>query len=78
MVIDDLEFRAEARLTLSADDATGVLADIGPYFRRQETRRMVVLGDAGAPSFGGLGRSSKPARTICPPPSKVSRDTLSS
>ena len=49
MVIDDLEFRAERRLKLSADDATGVLADIGPYFRRQETpRRMVVLGDAGA------------------------------
>jgi hypothetical protein len=46
MVIDDLEFRAESRSKLSADDATGVLADIGPYFRRQKTpRRMVVLGD---------------------------------
>jgi predicted NACHT family NTPase len=48
MVVDDLEFRAERRLKLSAGDAIGVLADIGPYFRRQETRRMVVLGEAGA------------------------------
>ena len=26
----------------------GMLKEIGPYFRRQETRRMVVLGKAGA------------------------------
>jgi hypothetical protein len=44
-VIDDLQFSAEHRLRLTAGD---VLADIGSYFRRQETRRMVVLGAPGA------------------------------
>jgi len=48
LVVGDLEFRAELRLRLAADDAAGVLADIGPYFRRRETRRLVVLGKAGA------------------------------
>jgi Cdc6-like AAA superfamily ATPase len=48
MVVDDLEYRAEPRLKLAAGDAAGVLADIGPYFRRQEIRRLVVLGEAGA------------------------------
>ena len=48
MVVDDLEFRAERRLRLAAGDAAGVLAGVGVYFRRQETRRMVVLGEPGA------------------------------
>jgi hypothetical protein len=48
MVVGDLEFRAELRLRLAAGDAVGVLKDIGPYFRRQATRRLVVLGEAGA------------------------------
>jgi hypothetical protein len=48
MVFDNLEFRAEPRLSLVAGDAAGVLADVGSYFRRQETGRMVVLGEAGA------------------------------
>ncbi len=48
MVIGDLEFRAELRSKFAAADATGVLKEIGRYFRRQETHRMVVLGKAGA------------------------------
>lgn len=48
MIVDDLEFRAELRLRLAAGDAIGVLKDIGPYFRRQQTRRLVVLGEPGA------------------------------
>jgi hypothetical protein len=48
MIVDDLEFRAELRLRLAAGDAAGVLKDIGPYFRRQQTRRLVVLGEPGA------------------------------
>jgi hypothetical protein len=48
MIIDDLEFRAELRLRLAAGDAAGVLKDIGPYFRQQKTRRLVVLGEPGA------------------------------
>ena len=47
-VIGDLEFRAELRSKFAAGGATGVLKEIGPYFRGQETRRMVVLGSAGA------------------------------
>src|ERR1700738_4700453 len=48
MVFDNLESRAEPRLRLVAGDAAGVLADVGSYFRRQETGRTVVLGEAGA------------------------------
>jgi hypothetical protein len=48
MLIGDLEFRAELRSKFAAGGATGVLKEIGPYFRGQETRRMVVLGKAGA------------------------------
>jgi hypothetical protein len=47
-IVDDLEFRAERRLRLVAGDESGVLADIGPYFRRQQTRRLVLLGEPGA------------------------------
>jgi hypothetical protein len=35
-------------LRLAAGDAVGVLKDIGPFFRRQQTRRLVVLGEPGA------------------------------
>jgi predicted NACHT family NTPase len=45
MIVDDLEFRAELRWRLAAGDAVGVLKDIG---RRQQTRRLVVLGEPGA------------------------------
>ncbi|MDH6247258.1 hypothetical protein [Mycobacterium sp. OTB74] len=48
MVIDDLEFRAEARSWLAASDEAGTLADIGPYYRRQDSRRLVVQGEPGA------------------------------
>src|SRR6476646_4812723 len=48
MVIDDLQFSVEHRLRLSAGDPYGVLADIGSYFRRQETQRMAVLGAPGS------------------------------
>jgi hypothetical protein len=48
MIADNLEYLAEPRLRLAGSDEAGVLADIGPYFRRQAARRLVVLGAAGA------------------------------
>jgi MFS family permease len=48
MVIDELQFHADPGPRLAADDEDGVLKDVGEYFRRQEGRRMVVLGAPGA------------------------------
>ena len=48
MVIGDLQFRAERRLKLASGDEVGVLKDVGIYFRRQQTRRLLVLGEPGA------------------------------
>src|SRR4051794_12991569 len=45
----DLEFQAGPRFQSADTDATGVLLNIGPYFRRQTSqRRLLVIGEAGA------------------------------